>query len=358
MRIHDVTIENFRGIEKKRTFNFCEPGTDTPRRLSVLVGPNMSGKTTVLDAVHLVYEVVSNLHAPKLRPDFNPDDPALRADPHLPVRIGLRFSLLPDELQAVRELQGLLGDAPVEASSETYQLRVRWPPKDGAQGIQSVLEPGSTWGANSLLRGRALARIARAKRFVKEGIFDRVGGLLYFDQHRSVELAVPSTRSAAEDELREDARSRDVLPWLELQSRLDQKWDTTTQGQSAWSRVKARFAELAAPSAIDDMKAFDEGFDLRFRQGERFYYTAGLSYGEAQILRFATNLTAFRATRSVILIDEVELHLHPSWQRKVLHFMRKGAGDENQCIVTTHSQSIADYLHPNEVVQLGELDDP
>jgi predicted ATP-binding protein involved in virulence len=97
---------------------------------------------------------------------------------------------------------------------------------------------------------------------------------------------------------------------------------------------------------------------LRFRQGDRFYYTAGLSYGQAQLLRFVTNLTAFAATRSVIVIDEVELHLHPSWQRKVLHFMRRGGGDDNQFIVTTHSESIANILHPNEIVKLGELDEP
>lgn len=357
MRIHDVTIENFRGIEKQR-FSFCEPGTDTPRRLSVLLGPNMSGKTTVLDALHLAFEVVSNLADPKLRPDFNPNDPALRNDPHMPIRIGLRFSLQPGELDAIRELYQMLGDPQERPMSDIYEIHLRWPPKDHVTGIRSVLESATPWGANFLLRGRSLARVAKAKRLVQEGMFERVGGMLYLDQHRSVMLAVPSTRTAPDEDLREDARSRDVLPWLELQSRLDQKWDTATQGPSAWSRVKARFAELAAPSAIDDMKSSDEGFDLRFRQGGRFYYTAGLSYGQAQILRFVTNLTAFRATRSVVMVDELELHLHPTWQRKLVHFMRKGGGEDNQFIVTTHSESIASYLHPDEIVKLGELDEP
>src|SRR5277367_815180 len=103
MRIHEVTIENFRGIEKKR-FSFCEPGTDTPRRLSVLLGPNMSGKTTVLDALHLAYEVAASPAMPKLRPKFNPTDPSLRRDPNLPIRVTLRFSLQPSELDALREL--------------------------------------------------------------------------------------------------------------------------------------------------------------------------------------------------------------------------------------------------------------
>ena len=357
MRIHDVTIENFRGIEKKH-FSFCEPGTDTPRRLSVLIGPNMSGKTTVLDALHLAFEVVSNLKEPKLRPDFNPYDAALRCDPQLPIRVALRFSLQQGELEMIRELQKMLGDPPSDAPAGVYEVRLRWPPKDSVSGASSVVEAATPLGANLVLRGRALARVAKANRLVAEGVFEKVGGLLYFDQHRSVELAVPSTRTAREDELREDARSRDVLPWLELQSRLDQKWDTEAQGESAWSRIKSRFAELAAPSAIDDVKPFDEGFDLRFRQGDRFYYTAGLSYGQQQILRFVTNLIAFRATRSVILIDELELHLHPAWQRKLLHFLRKGGGDDNQFIVTTHSESIANYLHPDEVMNLGDLDEP
>ncbi|MEZ4299764.1 MAG: AAA family ATPase, partial [Polyangiaceae bacterium] len=98
--------------------------------------------------------------------------------------------------------------------------------------------------------------------------------------------------------------------------------------------------------------------DIRFRQGNRYYYTAGLSYGQSQILRLVTNMTAFRATRSVILIDEMELHLHPRWQRKLVHFMRKGGGGDNQFIVTTHSESVASYLHPDEVMKLGELDEP
>lgn len=359
MRVHDVTIENFRGIER-RTFRFCEPGTDTPRRLSVLIGPNGSGKTTVLDALHLAYEVVSNIRDPerRLRPNFNPADPTLRPDANLPIRINVRFSLQPGELEAIHDLQQKLGDSASAPPAQVYELKVRWPPKDGLTELGYIVEGSAPRGANTAFRGRALARVARSRRLATEAVFADVGGVLYLDQHRSVDLAVPSTRTAPEEELREHALSRDLLPWLELQSRLDQKWNVAEQGPSAWSRVQTRFAELAAPSTIDDMKAFDDGFDLRFKREGKYYYTAGLSYGEAQMLRFATNLTAFPALRSVILVDEAELHLHPAWQRKLLHFMRKGGGDDNQFIITTHSESIAGYLHPDEIVKLGALDEP
>ena len=355
MRIHEVAIENFRRVEKA-CFAFCEPGTDSPRRLSVLVGPNMSGKTTVLDAIHFAFEIVSNLDSPKLRPDLDLDSASLRPDPQLPIRIRLKFSLHADEFSAIQELTTTLRD-PALPVSPIYEVALRWPPKEGVPKIAGVLESASPWGANFALRGRALARVAKGRRLVAESIFERVGGVLYLDQHRSVNLAVPSVRTASEEDLRESARSHDVLPWLELQSRLHEKWDTSSQGQSSWSRIRDRFAELAWPSEIDDIKAFDDGFDLRFREGSRHYYSAGLSYGQSQILRFVTNLTAFRATRSVILVDEVELHLHPSWQRKLLYFLRGGGGDDNQFIVTTHSESIAKYVHPAEIVKLGDLDE-
>jgi predicted ATP-dependent endonuclease of OLD family len=114
------------------------------------------------------------------------------------------------------------------------------------------------------------------------------------------------------------------------------------------------FADLAAPARIDDIKPFDEGFDLRLARNGEFHYAAGMSGGELQMLRFVTNLTAYRAVRSVVLIDELELHLHPRWQRNLLDFCRRGGGGDNQFIVTTHSESILRYVDPAEVVRLGD----
>jgi len=236
--------------------------------------------------------------------------------------------------------------------SARYRVEFRWPaPQQSFLGVVKT-EP---YKANLALRGRATAKVAKARRLVGEAAFDRIGGVLYLDQHRSVDLRVPSIATGSETELRERASSRDVLPWLELLSRLDQKWDPTTQGESAWRRVKRLYADLAMPSTIDDIKAFDEGFDLRFRRDGQYYYSAGLSSGERQILRLAANLAAFHATRSVILIDELELHLHPAWQRNLLHFCRRGGGDDNQFIITTHSESIVRYVDPADVISLGSL---
>lgn len=50
--------------------------------------------------------------------------------------------------------------------------------------------------------------------------------------------------------------------------------------------------------------------------------------------------------RAIVLIDEIELHLHPSWQRQVLRRLRQ-TFKNCQFIVTTHSPQVIGQVAPN-----------
>ncbi|WP_036266254.1 AAA family ATPase [Methylobacillus glycogenes] len=51
---------------------------------------------------------------------------------------------------------------------------------------------------------------------------------------------------------------------------------------------------------------------------------------------------------ALVLIDEIELHLHPSWQRRVLRFLQSTfAGC--QFIVTTHSPQVIGQVRPEKL---------
>ena len=58
-------------------------------------------------------------------------------------------------------------------------------------------------------------------------------------------------------------------------------------------------------------------------------------------------------TRGVVLIDELELHLHPAWQRNVLGSLRT-AFPKVQFVVTTHSPQVLASTEPAWVRLLGE----
>ena len=56
----------------------------------------------------------------------------------------------------------------------------------------------------------------------------------------------------------------------------------------------------------------------------------------------------------IILIDEVELHLHPSWQRKICNAL-KATFPNCQFIITTHSPQILGELQANEIWLLNHF---
>jgi uncharacterized protein (TIGR02646 family) len=59
----------------------------------------------------------------------------------------------------------------------------------------------------------------------------------------------------------------------------------------------------------------------------------------------------FSRTSGIVLIDELDLHLHPQWQRRLPNSLKE-AFPAMQFITTTHSPQILSELSPNEIILL------
>ena len=57
-------------------------------------------------------------------------------------------------------------------------------------------------------------------------------------------------------------------------------------------------------------------------------------------------------SEAIVLIDEVELHLHPSWQQRVLTDLAR-TFPNTQFIVSTHSPQVLTTLRPEQIVKLS-----
>jgi len=93
-----------------------------------------------------------------------------------------------------------------------------------------------------------------------------------------------------------------------------------------------------------------------------------LSDGQRTILAMAADI-AYRAavlnphlgdraileTPGIVLIDELDLHLHPNWQRKIIERLRT-TFPLIQFIATTHSPTIVQSLQPGELINLNDYD--
>ncbi len=60
-----------------------------------------------------------------------------------------------------------------------------------------------------------------------------------------------------------------------------------------------------------------------------------------------------RKTPGVVTIDELDLHLHPKWQRRIIHDL-KNTFPSLQFIATTHSPQLIGEAHPDEIRLLDD----
>ena len=78
----------------------------------------------------------------------------------------------------------------------------------------------------------------------------------------------------------------------------------------------------------------------------------------------ARHMAEFRSPREsgdaldrdiIVLIDEIELHLHPGWQQRILTDLRRTFPNA-QFVVSTHSPHVLTSVHPEHIVELAVED--
>ena len=103
---------------------------------------------------------------------------------------------------------------------------------------------------------------------------------------------------------------------------------------------------------------------LKLEKPDRTLAFNALSHGQKNMLAIVADLAwrcavlnphlgadAARETPGIVLIDEIDLHLHPRWQRRVVGDLKR-AFPKVQFIVTTHSPSVIQSLRPGELIKL------
>lgn len=67
-------------------------------------------------------------------------------------------------------------------------------------------------------------------------------------------------------------------------------------------------------------------------------------------------INAIKESRGIVMIDEIDLHLHPTWQKQVVNDLKK-AFPNMQFIATTHSPFIVQSLKSDELINLDKTSD-
>ena len=339
MKLNQLSISNFR-CYKKRKFNFHP-------EVNLIVGQNATGKTAVLDAISIA--IASWL-------------------------IGFKKK---NDKKNLEETDATL--TYVEREGEA-QFTEAWPVTVSATGCvngKSISwERSKDTPTGNTRYGHAVELTALAKECDKNlakeislPLISYYGTMRLWQDPRASKvkpsLTKPSLTKASAKPSRLDGykhcvdpriASKELVTWFELQ-----EWQSFQLGKEPTMLKVVRRAVL---NCIEDAKhlRYDpkrEELLLWFNAGEPQPFNM-LSDGQRCVLALVADIAQKAATlnphlgskvltltEGVVLIDELDLHLHPRWQRRIIEDLRL-TFPKIQFICTTHSPFLIQSLRSSE----------
>lgn len=322
--INELRVCNFRKFESI-SISF-------ERQLTVLVGDNGVGKSTLIDAASIalgsLFQKIENAKAPGISPDDARGAVIKQGDmfdvqSRYPVTIDAEGVVLGESVRWLRSLNTAKGRT-------TYA--------DAAHVVDA---------------GARLQELVGGGEAVVLPILARYGTDRLWSQTESRDMPLPNRTRGYEGALRASSNEARMNAWFKYQS----IWEWQNRRDSAlFSAVKKALASCfdAAASTVDAMV----DFDAELGQLVFTYSTADGNYHRDRIhsmsdgYRGTLSLFADIAYRmamlnpalgervletpGVVMIDEIDLHLHPRWQARILEDLVH-IFPNVQFIVTTHS---------------------
>jgi predicted ATP-binding protein involved in virulence len=124
----------------------------------------------------------------------------------------------------------------------------------------------------------------------------------------------------------------------------------------ACNEINSIFRELEMESWITGLKKDGSRMPIFQNKAGKEFDITGLSSGEMQLFLRIISLKMMDINNSVILVDEPEISLHPSWQQRIIK-VYENIGTNNQVIAATHSPHVVSSV-PKENLRILLVEPP
>ena len=305
-----LSVENVRCFGPKQTLDLSD-GHGKPALWTIILGLNGTGKTTLLQTI-VGFELLAEEHSRK-RPRFSQFDKEVFLRDDLTAKLSAEFSVIGQTTAAARRVNRY------EISFERFPFGT----KNSFSG-ESVQSP--------LYCGYGVAR--------------RMG---------LTSLGESGGNSAVESLFSDKAELRNPEDWLlRLDYGASKKSDIRDQQRERLEQVKDLLLNILPD--VDDIRLIaSDGPNptprAEFKTPYGWVPLKQLGYGYQTLITWVADLANRMVERypnskdplaepAVVVVDEIDLHLHPSWQRKLMDFLTERFPN-TQFIATAHSPLIA-----------------
>ena len=331
MKLASVEIENFRAIEKLTLA--LDP------RLTVLHGANAHGKTSVLDAIAAGLGAVPDLLSGVFERGFLDTDLRVGTSDGLFVVLnttdGISWSATVTRGQPARGHASALKDKVDEIQSD----------HDGERPVEFPIV--AFYDTERVIFDRTERWSDFKKEFTRYSAFE--GAL---SSHPNFQGLFEWFYFKENEELREQRARRD------FGYRLRDLSNVRHAISSMLDDVSEPHMEMDPPRFMVSVATGRNSEKLALDQ---------LSGGYRAVLALAADLAWRMAqgnphlddpleSEAIVLIDEVDLHLHPSWQQRILNDLARTFPNA-QFVVSTHSPQVLTTVRPEHIVELYRGED-
>lgn len=386
MRITSVTLSNI------KSFREATPVALNPA-LNILVGPNGGGKSNLLDSLVVLLrfyflkgwytDVQNDEHGSYRRvlegnlfSTISQHLPRFAGE-NAPVKAEITFRVGSDELTAMRSVNDLM-----PTLRENLQKYRNW------QGYGASLSPFKIELFNegdeltyrvdeyNLVQNNATEAEREYLRHLQfhelhvllagDSGITLPAQMLYFSPFRgaaatsSFEANLPTTNRSELKRNYQQATSRTNTSLLQLASLhfgakrrhfealaadhgFKELWDADAEVVAVTTHL-ARVGYSWSLEASDPVRNI---FRIILRRGGVSFDISQASTGEQELINYLFGLFAFALRGGLLIVDEVELHLHPRWQVLLLDLLSTlGDTTRNQIVVSTHSPA---FITPQSV---------
>ena len=345
MFLKSMTLHNFRCFsDLKVNFN---------NRLTVLVGNNGAGKSTVLEAAAIAagtltsaMDGLTNYGIKKSDAHYKCFDLGSNVDvqPQFPVEITAVGTVDGQEISWVRNLNSAKGRGGLASAKEmtrvadNYQSRMRSGDKELKLPIISYYGTGRLWNQH---------------REKKNDIFEK---------NNSSNGYIDSLDGAANDKL--------MMKWFQKMTMQQiQRGEMIPEFTAVRMAMEQVFASIAGVSDVQVQFNLDTGdIDILYFDKDKEHVRIPLSLlsdGYKCTISLIADIAYRMAilnpqlldkvlteTEGIVLIDEIDLHLHPSWQKRILKDLME-VFPKVQFIVSTHAPEVINSAKQESIVVLS-----